>query len=137
MNRQDDNSASRDLSGCSDAASVEAMLSEGAGIQAGIPPRKREARYTNVGTPPGPMEDIGGLLPGTRLLAYLKSVLLTRFGGRIMHRNETHLNRGHGKLWLYWPVLGAMAAVTIGGLIFLISASGVGSAVALMFRQLI
>jgi hypothetical protein len=137
MNRQDDNSASRDLSGCSDAASVEAMLSEGAGIQAGIPPRNREARYTNVGTPPGPMEDIGGLLPGTRLLAYLKSVLLTRFGGRIMHRNETHLNRGHGKLWLYWPVLGAMAAVSIGGLIFLISASGVGSAVALMFRQLI
>jgi hypothetical protein len=83
------------------------------------------------------MEDVGGLLPGSRLAAYLKTVLLTRFGGRSMHRNETHLNRGHGKLWLYWPVIGATAAVSIGGLIFVFSASGVGSEVALMLRQLI
>ncbi|HSC46748.1 MAG TPA: hypothetical protein VLG68_01535 [Gammaproteobacteria bacterium] len=137
MNRQENNSASRDLSGCSDAASVEAMLNEGAGTQAGIPQRQLKGRYTNIGTPPGPMEDLGGLLPATRLSAYLKAVLLTRFGGRIMHRNETHLNRGHGKLWLYWPVIGATAAVSIGGLIFVISVSGVGSAVALMLRQLI
>jgi len=128
MNRQDNSSASCDLSACADAASVEAMLNESG---------RAPLRYTNVGTPPGPMEDSGSLLPSTRLAAYLKAVLLTRFGGRIMHRNETHLNRGHGKLWLYWPVIGATAAVTIGALIFVISVSGVGSAVALMLRQLI
>ncbi len=51
--------------------------------------------------------------------------------------NETHMNRGPGKVWWHTPVVATTVSLAIGALIFLISISAFGADVSLMLRKLI
>ncbi len=74
---------------------------------------------------------------GRRLTATMLAILQSRTGGREMHRNETHMNRGIGRIWLYWPALLATTILAVGGLILAMSDSGIGTNVSFMLRKLI
>jgi hypothetical protein len=74
---------------------------------------------------------------GRRLTVSMLAILQSRTGGRELHRNETHLNRGRGRIWFYWPAIAAAAGLAVGGVILAMSDSVIGANISLMLRKLI
>lgn len=51
--------------------------------------------------------------------------------------NETHMNRGPGRIWWHTPAVATTVSLAIGALIFLICISAFGADISLMLRKLI
>jgi hypothetical protein len=119
------------------AEGVDTMLDEGGRLPTGK--RRHTARVRNAlsETVLAWLQGRNDDTPAGHLAGLIKGALSARFGGRHMHRNETHMNRGAGRIWWYWPALATTAVIAIGTVIFVVSASGVGAGISLMLRELI
>ena len=120
-----------------DAEGVDSMLNEGGRMQTGKLRRAARERSALTETVLAWLQGRGADSPARRLSGLIKGVWSTRFGGRHMHRNETHMNRGIGRIWWYWPALATTAITAIVMVILAISASGMGADISLMLRKLI
>jgi hypothetical protein len=88
--------------------------------------------------PAGPIIYLKSPLSFVRQLAVtVMAGLRKRTGGRNMKRKETHMNRGAGRHWFYWPAIVTTTTLAVGTVIYIISGSWMGANISLMFQQLI